>query len=70
MTAPRRLVPVNQVREMFDFLREQGIDVSKCGVDIGKDYVKVLPPANSNAGDNLGDYINRTSRSPKTAERR
>ena len=26
MTAPRRLVPVAQVKEMFEFLREQGIE--------------------------------------------
>ena len=70
MTAPRRLVPVAQVKEMFEFLREQGIDVAKCGVDIGPDYVKVSPPANSNAGDSLADYLNRPSSSPQKAGQR
>lgn len=70
MTAPRRLVPVSQVREMFDFLREQGIDVAKCGVDIGPDYVKVSPPANSNVGDSIDDYINRSAPGKKEAKGR
>lgn len=70
MSAPRRLVPVSQVREMFDFLREQGIDVAKCGVDIGPDYVKVSPPANSNIGDSLGDYIDRSAPRPQKAQKR
>lgn len=70
MTAPRRLVPVSQVKEMFDFLREQGIEVSKCAVDIGADYVKVSPPANSNAGESLADYLNRPPRGPKKAGER
>jgi hypothetical protein len=55
---------------MFDFLKEQGIDVAKCGVDIGADYVKVLPPANSNAGESLADYLNRPSHGPKKAGKR
>lgn len=70
MTAPRRLVPISQVKEMFDFLKEQGIDVAKCGVDIGADYVKVSPPANSNAGESLADYLNRPSHGPKKAGER
>lgn len=70
MTAPRRLVPLNQVKEMFDFLREQGIDVSKCGVDIGKDYVKVSPPANTNTGESLADYLNGPSHRPQKAGQR
>lgn len=70
MTAPRRLVPLKQVEELFDFLERRGIDVRQCGVDIGADYVKVLPPANSNAGDTLGNLINRTPHRPKAAEKR
>lgn len=70
MTAPRRIVPLAQVKEVFDFLKEQGIVISECSVDIGPDYVKVSPPANSNAGDSLGDYINRPAhRSQKAAKR-
>ena len=60
MTARRRILPLDQVKEVFDFLEARGIDVKRCGVDIGADYVKVLPPANSNSGDDLGHYINRT----------
>lgn len=70
MSAPRRLVPMSQVKELFAFLREQGIDVARCGVDIGSDYVKVLPPANSNAGASLADYLNGPSSSPKKAGER
>tara|TARA_Y100001963_G_scaffold11585_1_gene14649 strand:- start:257 stop:424 length:168 start_codon:yes stop_codon:yes gene_type:complete len=55
---------------MFEFLREQGIDVARCGVDIGPDYVKVSPPANSNAGDSLADYLDRPSHSPQKAGQR
>lgn len=70
MTAPRRIVPISQVKEVFDFLKEQGIAISECSVDIGPDYVKVSPPANSNAGDSLAQYINRSASGPKTAQKR
>lgn len=70
MTAKKRLVPVDQLREVFDYLKSEGIDLARCGVDIGADYVKVSPPANSNSGGSLGDYINRTSHRQKTAESR
>ena len=70
MSAPRRLVPMSQVKEVFALLAEQGIDVAKCSVDIGKDYVKVSPPANSNAGDSLADYLDRPPHSPKKAGER
>lgn len=70
MGAKRRLVPLAQVRETLDFLRGQGVAVERCTIDIGPDYVRVTPPANTNAGETLGDYINRSARSPKTAERR
>ena len=70
MSAPRRLVPIAQVKEMFAFLKEQGIEVSKCAVDIGSDYVKVSPPANSNAGESLADYLNRPPLGPKKAGER
>lgn len=70
MTVRRRLVPLSQVRETLDFLRGQGFAVDKCTIDIGPDYVRLTPPANSNAGETLGDYINRSARSPKTAEKR
>ena len=70
MTARRRLVPLAQVRETLDFLRGQGVAVEKCAIDIGPDYVRVTPPANSNAGDSLGNYINRTPLRPQKAEKR
>ena len=70
MTARKRLVPLDQVREVFDYLKSEGIDLARCGVDIGADYVKVSPPANSNIGDSLGSYINRASHRPKAAEKR
>ena len=60
MTARKRLVPLDEVKKMFDYLKQEGIDLSRCGVDIGADYVKVLPPANSNVGgDSVASYINR-----------
>ena len=70
MTARKRLVPLEQVREVFDYLKSQGIDVTRCGVDIGPDYVKVSPPANSNTGDSLADYFNRPARGPQKAGER
>lgn len=70
MTARKRLVPLDQVREVFDYLKSEGIDLSRCGVDIGADYVKVSPPANSNSGGDLASYINRTPHRPKAAENR
>lgn len=70
MTARSRLVPLSQCREYFDYLRELGIAVEKCGVDIGPDYIKVSPPANSDSGDTLGFNINRNSHNPKAAKGR
>lgn len=41
MTARRRLVPVSEVKEMLDFLREQGFSFS--AVDVRTDGVTFLP---------------------------
>lgn len=45
MTARRRLVPISELREVFDFLRSQGIDVAACNVDIRNGEVAVSPPS-------------------------
>lgn len=47
MTARRRLVPVSEVKEMLDFLREQGFQFA--AVDVRADGVTFLP-ANQNGG--------------------
>ncbi len=70
MTARRRLLPRTEIADALDLLVARGIDLTQWAVDIGPDYVRVTPPANSNAGDSLGDYINRPSHSPKTGRKR
>lgn len=47
MTAKRRLVPVPEVKEMLDFLRAEGFQIS--AVDVRADGVTFLPP-NQSAG--------------------
>lgn len=68
MTARR--LSLAQIRERLDLIASYGIPLAECGVDIGPDYVKVSPPANSNAGDSLGLHINRNSHNPKKAKGR
>lgn len=70
MTAPRRTLPINQAKAILAMLREEGFAVTNYGVDIGPDYLRLIPPANSNAGDSLGDYINRTPHRSKTEKGR
>lgn len=48
MTAKRRLVPVSEVQEMLDFLRNQGFIFS--GVDVRADGVTFFP-ANQSPGN-------------------
>lgn len=45
MTARRRLVPLTELKELFDFLRSEGIDPTLRSVDIRTDGVAVSPPA-------------------------
>lgn len=45
MTAKRRLVPLTELKELFDFLRQEGFDPAACCVDIRADGVAVSPPA-------------------------
>lgn len=49
MTARRRLVPDAELRRALDTLKEYGVDVKMCGIDIRADGVAVFP-ANQNAG--------------------
>lgn len=68
MTARRRLVPDAEVRRVLATLRECGVQIG--AVDIRADGVTVYPPANSNPGDSLGDYINRNPLGKKAARER
>lgn len=70
MTARRRLIPLAEANAALDLLAARGFDISQCTVDIGPDYVRLTPPANSNAGDTLANYINRPAHSPKTDPKR
>ena len=70
MTARRRLIPLAEANAALDLLAARGIDLRQCTVDIGPDYVRVSPPANSNAGDSLAQYINRPSHSPPQGKKR
>ena len=70
MTARRRLVPLSEVNAALDLLVARGFDLAQCTVDIGTDCVRVSPPANSNAGDSLAQYINRSAHSPKADRKR
>lgn len=49
MTAKRRLVPLTEVKEALDFLREYGVQIG--AVDIRADGVTVYPPANTPGTD-------------------
>lgn len=70
MTARRRLLPQSEIRAALDLLKEYGVPVSECAIDIGPDGVKVSPPANSNTGDDLGAFINRNPPRPQKAGKR
>lgn len=72
MTAPRRILPASQAREMLDLLAEYGVRLDQCAIDIGPDGIKVSPPANQNGGGEktLADYINRTAHRPQAADKR
>jgi hypothetical protein len=70
VTARRRLIPLAEANAALDLLVARGIDLTQCIVDIGPDYVRVTPPANSNAGDSLDQYINRPAHSPKAPQTR
>ena len=70
MTTRRRLLPAAEANGVLDLLEARGIDLRQCIVDIGPDYVRVTPPANSNAGDSLAQYINRTPHRQKKDEKR
>lgn len=70
MTARRRLLPAAEANAALDLLEAHGINLAQCIVDIGPDYVRVTPPANSNAGESLAQYINRPSHSPTQGKKR
>lgn len=68
VTAKRRLVPIAEVQQHIECLRKLGVQIG--AVDIRADGVTVYPPANSNPGNSLGDYINRNPLGKKTARER
>lgn len=71
MSARLRLVPIEELKRTLDTLREYGIDLTACSIDIRGDGVKVSPPAaNQNTGDDLASYINRDSHRPQAGEKR
>jgi hypothetical protein len=70
VTAKRRLVPLAEIEAALTLFERRGIDLSQWAVDIGPDYVRLTPPANSNAGDSLAQYINRSAHSPQTDKKR
>jgi len=69
MTARRRSLPLAELRETLDLLREYGVPVGQCSFDIGPDGVKVSPPANQNAarGESLANYTNGAAHRPQKA---
>lgn len=68
MSARLHLVPDAELRRALNTLKEYGVDVAACTIDIRGDGVKVSPPAaNQNTGENLASYVNRASHRPKAA---
>ena len=63
MTAQRRLVSDSEIKRVFALAGAQGLDVAACGLEVGPDYVLILPP--SNGGGELAQWINRAPHSPK-----
>jgi hypothetical protein len=55
MTARQRLVSDREIDRVFAKLREHGIDVTKRGVDILADGVRVYPPATESTGTSAYD---------------
>lgn len=55
----RKLVADSEIRRVLTLAQEHGIAVA--GLDVGPDYVRVLPPAVG--GDSLEQYIGTTHRS-------
>lgn len=50
-----RLVPPAEVEAYLDIAERRGIVLAKCGLDVGRDYVRLIPP--SNGSDSVADYI-------------
>ena len=63
MTARRVLVPSAEIKRVLDLARAEGVAVA--GLDVGRDYVRLLPP--SPEGDSLAQYIgpSRSRKAPR-----
>ena len=62
-----RLVPPEQVEAYLTLAQRLGIPLAKCGLDVGRDYVRLIPP--SEGSDSLADYIGDTHRPKKAGAR-
>lgn len=47
MTARQRLIPDREIKRVLSLLKEQGVDVGACTIDIRVDGVTVSPPVES-----------------------
>jgi hypothetical protein len=69
MTTRRQPVSDSQIRRVLETAREFGIPVERCGLDVGPDYVRILPPSGE-GGESVAQYVTRPAHRPqKTAGR-
>lgn len=61
----RVLVPDAEIVRVLDLAQQRGISIA--GLDVGRDYVRLLPP--SQGGDSLEAYIGPTHRPQKAGRR-
>jgi hypothetical protein len=65
MTSRRALVPDSEIERVVRFAQELGLPIA--GLDVGRDYVRTIPPIEK--GESVGDYIG-SARSGKAPRRR
>lgn len=58
MTGRRILVPDAEIARVINLAQQHGLQIS--GLDVGRDYVRLLPPQPQ--GESLADYIGPNNR--------
>lgn len=68
MTARRQPAGDTQIRRVLTIAAEFGIPIERCGLDVGPDYVRILPPAGE--ADSVAQYVNRSAHRPPAGQKR
>jgi hypothetical protein len=63
----RVLVPNPEIERVLDLAEARNFDLSRCGLDVGPNYVRLIPP--SQGSDSIADYIGPAHRPSKASSR-